>query len=151
MSVYGLWWQQHTTNSDDHETLYCTVALHYLTLWPHYLYSAWQHGKNMQPTMSSAKTSNHDHAWDYIHLLEPACCKKQKLPYFLFTCRAVRARAAIVNERSLKRVFPLWIFSIVMTSPGPAFQEYTGSCHPKGDIIQSVIDRRSDCFWTGQR
>ena len=43
-----------------------------------------------------------------------------------------------------------------MTSPGPAFQECTGSCHenfltPKGvssegGIIQSAIDRWSDCI-----
>jgi hypothetical protein len=41
-----------------------------------------------------------------------------------------------------------------MTSPGPAFQECTGSCHenvpapkgPKGGIIRSVIDRWSDCI-----
>ena len=28
-SVYGLWWQQHTTNSDGHETLQCSFALSY--------------------------------------------------------------------------------------------------------------------------
>ena len=42
-------------------------------------------------------------------------------------------------------------FSTVMTSPGPAFQECTGSCHvnvpaPKVVSSQSAIDRWSDCI-----
>ena len=36
-----------------------------------------------------------------------------------------------------------------MTSPGPAFQECTGSCHenvPAQKAVSSVIDRWSDCI-----
>jgi hypothetical protein len=44
-------------------------------------------------------------------------------------------------------------FSTVMTSPGPAFQECTGSCHvnvpnPKVASSQSAINRWSD-YWPG--
>ena len=54
-----------------------------------------------------------------------------------------------LSEGVLPVFMHLCLFSKVLTSPGPAFQECTGSCHvnvpaPKVVLSQSVIDRWSD-------
>ena len=60
-------------------------------------------------------------------------------------------RYELLSEGVLLLFMHLYLFSTVLTSPGPAFQECTGSFHvnvpaPKVVSPQSAIDRWSQCI-----
>ena len=60
-------------------------------------------------------------------------------------------RYELLSEGVLLLFMHLYLFSTVLTSPGPAFQECTGSFHvnvpaPKVVSSQSAIDRWSQCI-----